>query len=139
IQVITRYATTHQLLPSHMLVRLDGLYGNAAVLKDILDADLGFIGRCRDYALLDLVSVQAVLARPPVEVCTHPESGALRALYDCPDIPLSAAGPPVRLILASLPATSTSPSIGKKRDGMVYELFATRLAATAFSSKCFLA
>src|SRR6266699_3487427 len=135
IQVITRYATTHQLLPSHMLVRLDGLYGNAAVLKDILDADLGFIGRCRDYALLDLVSVQAVLARPPVEVCTHPESGALRALYDCPDISLMAGGPHVRLIVASHAATSTSASIGKKRDGIIYELFVTRLAAPAFSAK----
>lgn len=34
IQVIIRYAATHELLPSHILVRLDGLYGNAAVLRD---------------------------------------------------------------------------------------------------------
>jgi len=135
IQVITSYAITHKLLPSHMLVRLDGLYGNATVLTDILDADLGLIGRCRDYALLDLAEVQAVLARPPVEVCTHPESGALRTLYDCPDIPLMAGGPHVRLIVARHPATSTSASIGKKRDGITYELFVTRLAAPAFSAK----
>ncbi len=135
LQVITRYATTHKLLLAQILVRLDGLYGNAAVLKDILDADVGLIGRCRDYALLDLAVVQAVLARPPIEVCTHPESGALRALYDCLDIPLMAGGPYVRLIVASHPATSTSASIGKKRDGMVYELFVTRLAAPAFSAK----
>src|SRR6266849_8928611 len=135
LQVITSYATTHKLLLAQILVRLDGLYGNAAVLKDILDAEVGLIGRCRDYALLDLVSVQAVLARPPVEVCTHPESGALRALYDCPDIPLTAGGPLVRLIVASHPAASTPPAIGKKRDNMVYELFVTRLAAPAFSAK----
>src|SRR6202165_2757365 len=61
IQVITRYATTHTLLPSQILVRLDGLYGNAAVLRDVLDMDLGIIGRSRDYALLDLAAVQAVL------------------------------------------------------------------------------
>jgi hypothetical protein len=135
IQVITTYATTHQLLPSQILVRLDGLYGNAAVLRDALDTGLGLIGRSRDYALLDLASVQAVLARPPVEICTHPESGAVRALYDCPDIPCASGGPRVRLIVASHPATSTSASIGKKRDGMVYELFVTRLAAPAFSAK----
>ncbi len=41
----------------------------------------------------------------------------------------------MRLIVASHPATSTSPAIGKKRDGMVYELFVTRLAAPAFSAK----
>jgi hypothetical protein len=35
LQVITRYATAHKLLPSQMLVRLDGLYGNAAVLTDV--------------------------------------------------------------------------------------------------------
>src|ERR1700694_1275221 len=79
IQVMIRYAATHELLPSHILVRLDGLYGNAAVLRDALDTGLGLIGRCRDYALLDLDAVQAVLARPAIEICTHPESGALRA------------------------------------------------------------
>jgi hypothetical protein len=135
LQVIISYATTQQLLPSQILVRLDGLYGNAAVLKDILDADVGLIGRCRDYALLDRAEVQAALARPPVEVCTHPESGAARALYDCPDIPLTTGGPRVRLIVASHPATSTSTTIGKKRDGRVYELFVTRLATPAFSAK----
>ena len=135
LQVLTGYATTHQLLPSQILVRLDGLYGDAAVLTDVLDASLGLIGRSRDYALLDLAEVQAVLARPPVEVCTHPESGALRALYDCPDIPLTAGGPRVRLIVASHPATSTPQKIGKKRDGVIFELFVTRLAAPAFSAK----
>ena len=93
LQVITNYATTHKLLPSQILVRLDGLYGNAAVLRDVLDTGVGIIGRSRDYALLDLAVVQAVLACPPVEVCTHPESGALRSLYDCPDVPLAAGGP----------------------------------------------
>ena len=135
IQVMSKYATTHKLLPSQILVRLDGLYGHAAVLRDVLDMDLGLIGRSRDYGLLDLAAVQAVLARPPVESCTHAESGATRALSDCPDIPLTAGGPRVRLIVASHPATSTRTSIGKKRDGMVYELFVTRLATPAFSAK----
>ncbi len=72
LQVITKYATAHKLLLSQILVRLDGLYGNAAVLTQVLDTTLGIIGRSRDYGLLDLAEVQAVLARPPVEVCTHP-------------------------------------------------------------------
>ncbi len=135
LQVITSYATAHKLPARQILVRLDGLYGNAAVLTDVLDAALGVIARSRDYALLDLAEVQAVLARPPVEVCMHPESGAFRALYDCPNVPLAAGGPLVRLIVASHPASTTSPSIGVQRDGMVYELFVTRLAAPAFSAK----
>jgi len=135
LQVITSYAAAHKLLLSQIVVRLDGLYGDAAVLREVLDPALGLIGRSRDYALLDLAVVQAVLACPPVEVCTHPESGALRCLYDCPEVPLVAGGPRARLIVASHPATSTSVSIGKKRDGMVYELFVTRLAGPAFSAK----
>ena len=135
LQVITTYAATHTLLPSQMLVRLDGLYGDAAVLSDVLDARLGVIGRSRNYALLDLAEVQAVLARPPAVVCTHPESGAARALYDCPDIPLTAGGARVRLIVASHPSASAPHKIGKKRDGLIYELFVTRLAAPAFSAK----
>jgi len=74
IQVITKYATTHKLLPSQILVRLDGLYGNTAVLRDTLDTGLGLIGRSRDYALLDLASVQVVLARP---LPPRPMSGTL--------------------------------------------------------------
>src|SRR2546421_4817169 len=135
LQVITSYAAAHQLLLSQIVVRLDGLYGDAAVLREVLDPALGLIGRSRDYALLDLPVVQAVLACPPAQVCTHPESGALRSLYDCPEVPLGAGGPCARLIVASHPATSTSVSIGKKRDGMVYELFITRLASPAFSAK----
>jgi hypothetical protein len=135
LQVITSYAAAHQLLRSQIVVRLDGLYGDAAVLSEVLDPDLGLIGRSRDYALLDLAVVQAVLVCPPAQVCTHPESGALRCLYDCPEVPLGAGGPCARLIVASHPATSTSVSIGKKRDGMVYELFITRLASPAFSAK----
>src|SRR6266436_255781 len=135
LQVITSYAAAHQLLLSQIVVRLDGLYGDAAVLREVLDPALGLIGRSRDYALLDLAVVQAVLACPPAQVCTHPESGVLRSLYDCPEVPLGAGGPCARLIVASHPATSTSVSIGKKRDGMVYELFITRLAGPAFSAK----
>jgi hypothetical protein len=48
LPVLTSYATAHTLLPSQILVRLDGLYGDAAVLTDVLDVGLGFIGRSRD-------------------------------------------------------------------------------------------
>jgi hypothetical protein len=100
LQVITRYATAHTLLPSQMLVRLDGLYGNAAVLTDVLDTVLGIIWRSRDYALLDLEAVQAVLAYPPAQVCTHPEIGALlrppERLRWCRPLEEEPPSPPVR-------------------------------------------
>ncbi|HEY6411491.1 MAG TPA: hypothetical protein VIY29_28875 [Ktedonobacteraceae bacterium] len=43
--VIATYATTLTLVPSQILVRLDGLYGNAAPLTDVLTAGLGVIAR----------------------------------------------------------------------------------------------
>jgi hypothetical protein len=135
LPLLITYATAHQLLPAHMLVRLDGLSGDAAVLSDVLDTGLGLIGRSREEGVLDRADVQAVLARPPIEVCTHPESGAVRALDDSPDIPLAAGGPHVRLIVATHPATSAPHKIGKKRGGVLDEVFVTRRATPAFSAK----
>jgi hypothetical protein len=88
LQAVTWYAMALALPLSQVVIRLDGLYGDAAPLTEVLRTGLGVIVRSKDYTLLDRAEVQAVLARPPVEICTHPESGAVRALYDCLDIPL---------------------------------------------------
>lgn len=135
LEVIRSYATSLALPHTHMLVRLDGLYGNAAPLTDVLASGLGVIARSKDYALLDVPAVKAILACPPDAQRTHPESGTSRALYDCPDIALTPTGPRVRLIVAVHPASATLASIGKQRDGLVYELFVTHLPAPAFSSQ----
>jgi hypothetical protein len=136
LQAVTWYATSHDLPLAQIVIRLDGLYGDAAPLSDVLRTGLGVIVRSKDYTLLDRPEVQAVLAHPPALVCTHPESGTARALYDCPDIPLSGPeGARVRLIVATHPATSAPHKIGKKRDSTIYELFVTRLPAPAFSAK----
>src|SRR5712691_2459787 len=135
LEAIIRYATALGLPLSQVLIRLDGLYGNAAPLTDVLTSGLGVITRGRDYALLDLPEVKQRLAHGPDQESTHPESGAYRALYDCPEIPLSPTGPRVRLIVATHPASSTPPSIGVQREGLVYELFVSMLPANAFSPK----
>src|SRR6266704_2711559 len=62
----------------------------------------------REYGLLDLPAVAARLTLPPDAQTTHPESGAQRALFDCPDLALLPCGPHVRLIVATHPATSTA-------------------------------
>ena len=135
LEAITWYAVALGLPQSQMLVRLDGLYGNAAPLTDIVNAGPAVIGRSKDYALLKLEAVQARLALPPDQECTHPESGASRLLYDCPDIPLAPKGPRLRLLVATHPATSSSPKVGVEREGLVYELFFTTLPQGAFSPK----
>src|SRR3989440_9333816 len=119
---------------SHILVRLDGLYGNAAVLVEFLSSGMGIIVRCKDYGLLDLPAVAARLKQPPDHHTTHPESGVSRALFDCPDLALSPSGPRVRLIGATHPATSSNkPPIGVLRAGTVYELFLTTAPQAAFT------
>jgi len=93
IQVLLGYGQQVAIPPERILLRLDGLYGNAAPLSDVLTSGLGLIARSKDYQLLDLAQVQAVLTGPPAATCTHPESQMTRALFDCPSVPLSPAGP----------------------------------------------
>jgi hypothetical protein len=58
---------------------------------------------------------------------THPESGAVRDLYDCRAVPLTSTGPVVRLLVATHPAGDHKPVVGVVRKETVYELFYTTL------------
>ena len=133
LQVITSYATKRALPLAQVLLRLDGLYGDAAPLIDVLTIGLGVIARSRDYRLLDLEVVTQALTRVPDQVSIHPESGMTRALYDCPAVSLTPTGPSVRLVVATHPATSSPPKIGVERDETVYELFVSTLPSPAFT------
>jgi hypothetical protein len=134
VQVITGYATRRGISTTSILVRLDGLYGDAAPLLDVLSADLAVIARSRAYHLLDLEIVQQTLTRVPDHVSTHPESGTTRALYDCASVLLTPAGPEVRLVIATHAATGSSSAVGIERDGIVYELFVSTLPSPAFTA-----
>jgi len=121
-----------QSLPlSQAIVRLDGQYGNGAIVADL--AGLCYVMRGKDYGLLDLQEVQARLALPPDQQTTHPETGTCRALFDCPDLLLTPSGPRTRVIVATHPATATPAPIGTTRGEVVYELFYTALPPEAFT------
>jgi hypothetical protein len=132
MQAISSYASSLTLPLPRVLLRLDGLYGDGAVLLDVVAASLAVIARSRDYSLLALESVKQALAHPPDHVSTHAESGMSRALYDCPAVPLTPNGPSVRLLVARHAASASAPPVGVERDGSVYELFVTTLASPAF-------
>jgi hypothetical protein len=134
VQVITSYAAKLALPLTSVLLRLDGLYGDAAPLIDILTAGLGVIARSRDYSLLELPVVQQALARSPDYVSTHPESGMTRALYDCLAVPLTPTGPEVRLVVATHAVPASPLKVGVERDGTVYELFVSTLPSPAFTA-----
>jgi hypothetical protein len=134
IAVITNYGTKLALPLTQVLLRLDGLYGDAAPLLDVLFAGLGVIARSRDYSLLDLDVVKQALSCSSDQLRVHPESGMTRTLYDCLAVPLTPTGPTVRLVVATHAATSSPPPVGVERDGMVYELFVSTLPSPAFTS-----
>ena len=138
--MIATYARTLSYPLSHVVIRLDGLYGDAAPLADLLatGAEEGAQGpavvvRGKAYHLIEQPVIQQRLKLPPDQVTVHPESGASRALYDCGPIQLAPAGPLMRMLLATHPAGSKLSPIGKVREGTVYEQFFTTLPPHAFT------
>ncbi|HVU70442.1 MAG TPA: hypothetical protein VHD63_25180, partial [Ktedonobacteraceae bacterium] len=104
--------------------RLDGQYGNGAVLSDV--AGFTFVTRGKDYHLLDHPRVAARLHLPPDQFQQRPESQMARSLYDCPQIPVGPDGVPCRVVVATHPAGKKKSPVGVTRAGAVYELCSSR-------------
>jgi hypothetical protein len=132
VAVIQQYAQAHHHPEERVLLRLDGQYGTRAVLTDL--AAFSYVTRGKDYRILDQADIQARLTLPSDQQLTHPESGIVRSLYDCPDRPLDTAGRRYRVVVATHPAGKTKSRIGVTRDGVVYELFLTNLSPTALTT-----
>jgi hypothetical protein len=133
IKAIMPKVLNQQFPLDHVIVRLDGQYGDGAIVADLDQYGLAYVMRGKDYDLLNLPAVQARLAQPPDQVVTHPETGMCRALFDCLDVPITAMGPRIRVIVATHKAQATPARIGTTRDGVVYELFFTCLPPAAFA------
>src|SRR2546421_3661847 len=137
--VIATYAHALSFPLSHVVLRLDGLYGDAAPLADLCAAQAGeeegpaVVVRGKAYHLIAQPAIQQRLQLPPDQVTVHPESGASRALYDCGPIQLAPAGPVMRLLLATHPAGASRPSVGTVRKGVVYDQFFTTLPSPALT------
>src|SRR6266566_7741683 len=125
VTAMQSYLQAHHHPEACVLLRLDGQSGTGAVLADL--AGLPFVMRGRDYQILKRAEVQARLKLPPDQHLTHPESGMVRALYDCPNLPLGSEGMRCRLVVATHQAGATKSRIGVTRSGVVYELFLTKL------------
>jgi hypothetical protein len=103
VKAISTYLQAQSFQPGQAVVRLDGQYGNGAIVADL--AGLAYVMRGKDYDLLDLELVQARLAQPPDQQTTHPETGTCRSLFDSPDLALSPTGLRTRVIVAARTAT----------------------------------
>jgi hypothetical protein len=133
ISAIGRYLTAHHLPPERTLLRLDGQYGNGAVLSDV--AGFVFVTRGKDYRLLDHPLIQARLHLPPDQLQQRPESPMVRSLYDCPEIPVGPEGTPCRVVVATHPAGKKKSPVGVTRAGIIYELFFTNLPQQGFTAR----
>lgn len=132
VRAISGYMKAQSLPLSQAVVRLDGQYGNGAIVADL--AGLAYVMRGKDYDLLDRPQVQARLAQPPDQQVTHPETGTCRSLFDFPDLLLSPTGPRARVIVAAREAPDSPVKVGTTRGERVYELFYTALPPGAFTS-----
>ena len=131
VKAISAYLQAQSLQPGQAVVRLDGQYGNGAIVADL--AGLAYVMLGKDYDLLDLESVQARLAQPPDQQTTHPETGTCRTLFDFPDLLLSPSGSRTRVIVAAHAIPETPVKVGTIRGEHVYELFYTALPPGAFT------
>ncbi len=132
LSAIGRYLAAHQISQEHALLRFDGQYGTGAVLSDL--AGFLFVMRGKDDTVLDHPLVQARLHLPPDQLLHRPESLVVRSLYDCPDVPVGPEGIQCRVVVATHPAGKKKSRIGVTREGIVYELFFTRLPQQGFTA-----
>src|SRR5437016_7138478 len=132
LAAIKGYLEAHHLSPSCALVRLDGQYRTGAVIADL--AGFPSVPRGKDDTVLDQESIQSRLHLPADQQFSRSESGLVRQLYDCPDVPVGPEGCRCRVVVATHPALEKKSRIGHTRKGVVYELFLTHLPQDAFTA-----
>ena len=135
LKVVGAYLAAWDLPHDAGIVRVDGQYGDPAVIAQIVESGLHVVVRGRGYALLEQPQVQAVLTQT-VPVCiTMPESQATYEVFDLPDVALAPDQPHglhCRVILTRQAWTGKHVSVGKRVGAWVYELFPTTLPPAGF-------
>jgi len=134
LQAITTYLKHFALPPEVALVRLDGHYGDAAVIAQLMLAGVYVVTRGRGYQLLQHPQIQRVLAHPPTASVTRMNTGEVVELFEGGWLELGEGLPHARVIVARHPAPPAGKkvSVGKRVDAWVYELFITTLGADGF-------
>src|SRR5256885_160893 len=116
------------------LIRLDGAYGDATVVAQLLLAGTPFVTRWRGYLLLEHPQIQRVLAHAPTASMARMNSGVVVELFEGGWLELGEDLSPVRVIVARHPGPPPGKNIpvGKRVGEWVYELFITTLDAEGF-------
>jgi hypothetical protein len=125
LQVVGSYLDAWDLPHDAGIIRVDGLYGDPAVLAQIVQAGFHVLGRGKGYALLEPPQVQAVLAQTAPVTITMPESQVTYEVFDIPHVPLGPDQLRGRMILTRHAWTGAPVAVGKRVETWVYELFLT--------------
>jgi len=134
LRAITAYLKHFAFPPQMALVRLDGQYGDATVITQLILAGVYFVTRGRGYLLLEHPQIQRVLAHPPTASVTRMNTGEVVELFEGGWLELGEGLPHVRVIVArhSAPPPGKDVKVGKRVGEWVYELFMTALDADGF-------
>ena len=134
LQAITTYLKHFAFSPEVALVRLDGQYGDAVVIAQLILAGVRLVTRGRGYQLLQHPQIQRILAHPPTASVTASTTGVIVDLFEGGWLELGAGLPHARVIVARHPAPPADKKVrvGKRVGEWVYELFITTVDADGF-------
>lgn len=134
LQSITTYLAHFALTAEVALVRLDGQYGDASVIAQIMNAGVHLVTRGRGYQCLEHPQIQRVLQSPPTTNVTSVSTSMVVELFEGGWLPLGENLPQARILVARhrAPPAGKPVTVGKHVGEWVYELFITTLPADRF-------
>ena len=134
LQAIATYLAFFALPTKLALVRLDGQYGDAVVIAQLIDAGVSLVVRGRGYQILEHPQLQGVLAHPPTASVTRVNSAEVLELFDGGWLQMGEGVHQARVIVArhQAPEPGKPVTVGKRIDEWVYELFITTVDADGF-------
>ncbi len=115
------------LPPEAALVRLEGQYGDAVVIAQLIEAGVDLITRGRTYRMLERPQLKRVLTHPPRARVTALSTGEVVELFDGGWLDLEEGFPQVRVMVArqAAPPPGKQGRVGKRIGEWGYELFIT--------------
>jgi hypothetical protein len=134
LRAITSYLKLFAFAPEVALVRLDGQYGDAVAMAQLLKAGVYFVTRARGYQILEHPQIQRVLACPPTASVTRVNSDEVVELFDGGWLQVEEGLSQIRIVVARhrAPDPGKPIAVGKRVGEWVYELFITTLEADGF-------
>jgi hypothetical protein len=131
---ITTYVRAFALTSQAALVRLDGQYGDAVAIAQLIEAGVYLLTRARGYPTLEHPQIQQVVASPPTACVTSITTNEQIELVEGGWLQMQEGLPPVRVIVTRhrAPEAGKPVRVGKRIDEWVYELFITTLPDKGF-------